>query len=289
MNEVPLHVDPDLRLYVRELETKVEELERGIAKAATELEDYNAIIADNMDMANRLEANEEYAEDSHAALVLAKAWIEHDEGKSFDALKADFAAFRKLNGKPGYNREFVATVEAIDAVLAKNPAQSTTERSASAQSDREAGSTSAPGAATRVMHGGPADFQRTPHGSEGSASPLHPPDAALTVSRRWTMSEDGRHLFDEDFTHDVRLDVDGDWESDAQRIEWTKALAATLNAAVVPRVEPRLTGAVHYHVPCQKHAALAWSGTFSVTSNQTATPICFVCAAANAAPEGDKP
>lgn len=46
-----------------------------------------------------------------------------------------------------------------------------TERSASAQPDREAGSTCTPGVATRVQ--GSADFQRTPHGSEGSASPLH--------------------------------------------------------------------------------------------------------------------
>lgn len=41
---------------------------------------------------------------------------------------------------------------------------------------------------------------------------------------KWTMSEDGRHLYDEDFNFDVRLDVDGDFAEDHQRIAYTKAL-----------------------------------------------------------------
>lgn len=47
---------------------------------------------------------------------------------------------------------------------------------------------------------------------------------------KFTVSLDGRHLYDEDFTHDVRLDVDGDWESQEQRIAYAEELARRLNS-----------------------------------------------------------
>lgn len=47
--------------------------------------------------------------------------------------------------------------------------------------------------------------------------------------QKWVMSTDGRTLYDEDTEHDVRLDVDGDWENDKQRIEFARALMTKLN------------------------------------------------------------
>lgn len=45
----------------------------------------------------------------------------------------------------------------------------------------------------------------------------------------WTVSEDGRVIESDDFTHDVILRVTGDFYSDEQRKEYAENLAAKLN------------------------------------------------------------
>jgi hypothetical protein len=45
----------------------------------------------------------------------------------------------------------------------------------------------------------------------------------------WAMSIDGRHLFDQDDPADVKLTVDGNWESDEQRVVYARALMTYLN------------------------------------------------------------
>ena len=45
----------------------------------------------------------------------------------------------------------------------------------------------------------------------------------------WSVSEDGRTLSSDNFTHDVQLKVTGDFYSDEQRLAYSKALAERLN------------------------------------------------------------
>lgn len=45
----------------------------------------------------------------------------------------------------------------------------------------------------------------------------------------WYSSSDGSYLFSSDFTHDVKLTVDGDFEDEQQRIAYTKELVVKLN------------------------------------------------------------
>jgi hypothetical protein len=47
----------------------------------------------------------------------------------------------------------------------------------------------------------------------------------------WSVRNDGRHIYSEDFEHDVKLKVDGDFATDAQRKTYSDALAAVLNRA----------------------------------------------------------
>jgi cell wall-associated NlpC family hydrolase len=51
----------------------------------------------------------------------------------------------------------------------------------------------------------------------------------------WTVYVDGGCLQSEDFTHDARLYINGDFSDDAQRMAYAKALAAQLNAAPQPQ------------------------------------------------------
>lgn len=51
----------------------------------------------------------------------------------------------------------------------------------------------------------------------------------------WSVSEDGREIQSDDFTHDVILRVTGDFYDDAQRNAYAKNLAAKLNARLGKR------------------------------------------------------
>lgn len=52
----------------------------------------------------------------------------------------------------------------------------------------------------------------------------------------WELSEDGKHLYSDDFTHDVKLTVDGDFYGDNDRLAYTKRLAQQLNG--LPKEPP---------------------------------------------------
>ena len=45
----------------------------------------------------------------------------------------------------------------------------------------------------------------------------------------WTVSADGRYLESDNFKHDVRLKVDGDFYGDGDRIAYATAIANALN------------------------------------------------------------
>ena len=48
---------------------------------------------------------------------------------------------------------------------------------------------------------------------------------------RFTVHSNGKHIFDDDFTHDAKLTIDGDFENDAQRLAYAHEICALLNAA----------------------------------------------------------
>jgi hypothetical protein len=59
----------------------------------------------------------------------------------------------------------------------------------------------------------------------------------------WTVSDDGRRIQSDDFTHDIDLHVTGDFYDNAQRKAYSDNLAAKLNAgvaALTPRSTPPL-------------------------------------------------
>ena len=45
----------------------------------------------------------------------------------------------------------------------------------------------------------------------------------------WHASDDGRHLYSDDFTHDVRITIGGDFYDDAQRKRYADNIANKLN------------------------------------------------------------
>lgn len=45
----------------------------------------------------------------------------------------------------------------------------------------------------------------------------------------WTVSEDGRQLFSDNFTNDVKLTLDGDFYGDEDRLAYSRRLAQQLN------------------------------------------------------------
>lgn len=49
----------------------------------------------------------------------------------------------------------------------------------------------------------------------------------------WHASSDGRSLHSDDFTHDVRIDVHGDFSSDTQRYGYASLLAQQLNSSIM--------------------------------------------------------
>lgn len=52
----------------------------------------------------------------------------------------------------------------------------------------------------------------------------------------WVVSNDGREIASDDFTHDVILRVTGDFWSDEQRKAYAENLAAKLNVPNVSRI-----------------------------------------------------
>jgi hypothetical protein len=119
----------------------------------------------------------------------------------------------------------------------------TTERSASAQPDREAGSTSTPGVATRVQ--GPADFQRTPHGSEGRASPLHPtPRTRSQIIMDWVRElprASGERYFA--LRDCIQATVEGmEVEMEAQKVSFSEERSRLIACVPTTWLDPLLTG-----------------------------------------------
>lgn len=56
-------------------------------------------------------------------------------------------------------------------------------------------------------------------------------------------SEDGKHVYSDDFTHDVRIDIDGDWESEEQRKAYAKWVAVVLTiASAIHPASPETVG-----------------------------------------------
>lgn len=53
----------------------------------------------------------------------------------------------------------------------------------------------------------------------------------------WTHSDDCRHLYDDET--DIRLDIDGNWASDAERKEFANRLCDLLNGVPVAVQPPR--------------------------------------------------
>lgn len=53
---------------------------------------------------------------------------------------------------------------------------------------------------------------------------------------KWTMAHDGRILFDGAHRADVKITVDGNWEDDDERREYSLTLAAKLNGPDDARV-----------------------------------------------------
>ncbi len=45
----------------------------------------------------------------------------------------------------------------------------------------------------------------------------------------WNVSEDGRFLYSDDFTHDVRITIGGDFYNDEQRKKYADNMAKKLN------------------------------------------------------------
>ena len=72
----------------------------------------------------------------------------------------------------------------------------------------------------------------------------HPAPAAPAVAERgpWTADQRGRHVWvdSDDLTHDVRLVVNGDFESDDQKFAYAQEIARRLNAApAASQAEPK--------------------------------------------------
>lgn len=65
-----------------------------------------------------------------------------------------------------------------------------------------------------------------------AALPAEKPAAAAERGAvgQWERSADGRHLYSNSFSHDVKLTLDGDWETPSQRIGYAVNLLSILNA-----------------------------------------------------------
>ncbi len=85
---------------------------------------------------------------------------------------------------------------------------------------------------------GSVDKQQAADALEAQAAELERLRAALAAQPAdkgpWTVSADGRRIESDDFTHDVALTVGGDFYDDAQRLAYSQALAARLNAPQPP-------------------------------------------------------
>jgi hypothetical protein len=52
----------------------------------------------------------------------------------------------------------------------------------------------------------------------------------MSTRPRFTCSADGRHIYDEDFGFDARIDIDGDWATDKERLDYSAHVCKVLNA-----------------------------------------------------------
>lgn len=59
---------------------------------------------------------------------------------------------------------------------------------------------------------------------------------------RFTVSSDGRIVYDGNFHYDAKLTLDGDFGTDAERIAYAQAVAAALNKAQIHN--GRMNGAI---------------------------------------------
>lgn len=86
--------------------------------------------------------------------------------------------------------------------------------------------------------GGSARLLRLDAGYGGGAVSFHDfgPDRSRAVRFVARMNTDGRGVVvdDDDFHYDALLKLSGDWPSDAERMAYAEAVAAALNAAVIP-------------------------------------------------------
>jgi hypothetical protein len=55
----------------------------------------------------------------------------------------------------------------------------------------------------------------------------------MSMPFRFTCSDDGKHVYDNDFGYDARLTLSGDW-SEAERREYAEAVAKALKAMPPP-------------------------------------------------------
>ena len=98
---------PDaIATHIRERDQRIDELERELAEAETELERRQAKIM-------RLSAPSALA--SHDALKLCRKWIEHDEGRTLEEILAIERRAHKQLGKGAYNEDFIAMCLALAA------------------------------------------------------------------------------------------------------------------------------------------------------------------------------
>jgi hypothetical protein len=89
--------------------------------------------------------------------------------------------------------------------------------------------------------GGSARLLRLDAG-DGAGVSFHDygPDRGRAVRFVARLNTDGRSVVidDDDFHYDAMLKLDGDWPSDAERMAYAEAVAAALNAAVIPCGKP---------------------------------------------------
>ena len=63
----------------------------------------------------------------------------------------------------------------------------------------------------------------------------------LPKVKSWSISKDGKEIYNNGFTHDVKLVVDGDWPNDDARLRYADKLCSMLNQAETSSSEVCLT------------------------------------------------
>lgn len=57
----------------------------------------------------------------------------------------------------------------------------------------------------------------------------------MNNTEAWTMDEEGRNLYSDDFTHDAMLTLGGDFGTPQDRINYAKAICEKLNGQSIPK------------------------------------------------------